>query len=108
MLRVTRWFASCALATVALWPAAAAAQSEPQPAPLMSLDQARTAFNGAGYSVDQAYTWDWTLPPVTSFEVHGHNDGRVLMVLVYPSMTAAQDARHMADSHEQALNTAQP
>jgi hypothetical protein len=30
------------------------------------------------------------------------------MVLVYPSQTAAEDARQMAESHEQSLNAGQP
>jgi hypothetical protein len=74
----------------------------------MTVDQAREAFGGAGYTLDASRAWDWTWPPVTTFEVHGQNDGRVLMVLVYPSATAAQDARDMAESHEQALNAGQP
>jgi len=78
-----------------------------QGGPLMTVDQVRSAFNAAGYRVDQANTWDWTRPPVTSFEVHGLNDGRVLMVLVYPSTTAANDALLQAESHEQALNAGQ-
>jgi hypothetical protein len=105
MLRLTRWFVSSALAVVTLWPVAAAAQTEPQP---MTVDQARNAFTGAGYTVDRANSWDWTRPPVTSFEVHGRNDDRVLMVLVYPSMTDASDARQLADSHEQTFSPGQP
>lgn len=97
-------FASLLVASAA-WPMSAAAQSDP---PLMTVDQVRTAFTSAGYSVDQATTWDWTRPPVTAFEVHGLNDGRVLMVLVYPSMTAAYDALQLAQSHEAALNAGQP
>jgi hypothetical protein len=74
----------------------------------MAVDQVRDAFGGAGYTIDESHAWDWTWPPVTTFEVHGQNDGRVLMVLVYPSLTAAQDARKMAESHEQSLNAGQP
>jgi hypothetical protein len=104
MHRFSRAVACSLLATSALWPLAASAQTEPQSAPLMTVNQARDAFGGAGYALDESHAWDWTWPPVTTFEVHGQHDGRVLMVLVYPSMAAATDARQMAESHEQALN----
>jgi hypothetical protein len=73
----------------------------------MTVDQVRDAFGGAGYTVDESRTWDWTWPPVTTFQVHT-NDTRVVLVLVYPSLTAAQDARKLAESHEQALESGQP
>jgi hypothetical protein len=108
MHRITRAVASSLLVACALWPVAATAQTQSLNDPLMTVDQVRDAFGGAGYRIDESHAWDWTWPPVTTFEVHGQNDGRVLMVLVYPSQTAAQDARQMAESHEQALNAGQP
>jgi len=98
------------LAMIAVSPGLAVAQAQPvQPsAPLMTVEQARAAYTAAGYAVDQAYIWDWTRPPVTSFEVHGQNDGRVLMVLVYSSNSAADAARLQGASHEQARNAGQP
>jgi hypothetical protein len=101
---IARSFFASLLVAGALWPVSAAAQSTP----VMTVDQVRGAFTTAGYRVDGATSWDWTRPPVTSFEVHGLNDGRVLMVLVYPNMTAANDALLLAQSHEQALNAGQP
>jgi hypothetical protein len=103
MHRISRVVATSLLVAGTLLPAAASAQT----APVMSVDQARSAFSGAGYTLDESHAWDWTWPPVTSFAVHGPNDGRILMVMVYPSMTAAADARQLAESHEQALNAGQ-
>jgi hypothetical protein len=103
--RLSRFFFASLLVAGSAWPMSAAAQSDPQ---VITVDQVRSAFSSAGYAVDQPTTWDWTRPPLTSFEVHGQNDGRVLMVLVYPSMTAADDALLLAQSHEQALNAGQP
>jgi hypothetical protein len=98
MPQISRLLATTLLAVIALWPGAAAAQPQPeQPAaPLMTVEQAQAAYAAAGYTVDRAYAWDWTRPPVTSFKVHSQNDGRVLMVLVYPSSTAADTARLLA------------
>jgi hypothetical protein len=110
MPNISRWIVTSLLAMGALWPGLAAAQTEPeQPSgPLLSIEQVRAAYGAAGYSVDRAYVWDWTRPPVTSFQVHGQSDGRVLMVLVYASNTAADSARLQAESHEQALKAGQP
>jgi hypothetical protein len=64
----------------------------------------RDAFVAAGYAVDQADSWNWTRPPVTSFQVHDAGRDRVLMVLVYSSTTAAEAARLEAETHEAAMN----
>jgi len=102
--RISRWFFVTLLGAALTLPGVAAAQS----APTMTVVQARSAFSSAGYTLEAAHAWDWTRPPVTSFEVHGQHDDRILMVLVYPSMTAAQDALLQAESHEQALNPGNP
>jgi hypothetical protein len=104
MHRFSRVVACSLLMASALWPVAGSAQTEPRNAPPITVEQVRDAFGGAGYALDESRAWDWTWPPVTTFEVHGRSDGRVLMVLVYPSMTAATDARLMAERHEQSLN----
>jgi len=88
-----------------LSPGRAAAQTPPEPP--LSVAQVQAAYGAAGYNVDQAYAWDWTRPPVTSFQVHGQTDGRVLMVLVYASNTAAEGARLQAETHEQAFGIGQ-
>ena len=98
------------VAVACLWPAAGAAQAQELPAstPLMTVDQARSAFATAGYRVDQTYNWDWTSPPVSSFQVRDPGNERVVMVLVYPSATAAQAGRLGAQAHEHALAAGQP
>ncbi|HEX8969036.1 MAG TPA: hypothetical protein VF937_14215, partial [Chloroflexota bacterium] len=59
------------------------------------------AFTSAGYVADQPQSWDWTSPPVTSFQVHDTASGRVVMVLVYPDVAAAQTELRQAASHDQ-------
>jgi len=66
-----------------------------------TVEQARQAFSDAGYTVDQAHTWDWTSPPFATFQVKDSSRDRVLVVLVYPSVGAAQVARLQAASNEQ-------
>jgi len=70
------------VAVACLWPAAGAAQAQELPAstPLMTVDQARSAFATAGYRVDQTYNWDWTSPPVSSLQVRDPGNERVVMV----------------------------
>jgi hypothetical protein len=88
---------------------ARSAQAQVAPADaLLSVDQAKGAFTAAGYRVDQALNWNWTSPPVTSFQVHDLASGRVLMVLVYPSATAAQAGRLQAEAHGLAPNALNP
>src|SRR6266568_5686437 len=103
MHRSIRSIAASRAAAVCLWPVAAGAQqTQPLPATGLSVDQARQAFAGAGFQVDEALNWSWTSPPVNSFQVHDPN-GRILMVLVYGSTTAAEAERFQAEAHEQAL-----
>src|SRR5262249_20688474 len=85
--------------------ASAQAQELPPASPnVQTVEQARQAFSGAGYTVDAAHTWDWTSPSFSSFQVHDTTRDRVLIVLVYPSAAAAETARLQAASHEQSLN----
>jgi hypothetical protein len=100
MHRSIRSIAASLAAAVCLWPVAAGAQ-EAQPLRAMTVEQARDTFAGAGYQVDEALSWDWTSPPVKSFQVHDPR-GRILMVLVYGSTTAAEAERLQAEAHEQA------
>jgi hypothetical protein len=67
---------------------------------VQTVEQAREAFSSAGYTVDQAHSWDWASPPFSSFQVQDPARDRVLMVLVYPSITAAQTARVQAAAHD--------
>jgi len=99
---------SLALA-VCLWPIAASAQSQDIPkGPALTVDDVRDAFAGAGYQVDQAHAWDWTSPPVTTFQVRGLADDRVLMVLVYPDAAAAQTVRQQAQALDPDRSDANP
>src|SRR5205085_12204945 len=67
MHRSSRSFVASLAIAACLWPAAAAHAQE-APGAGLSVDQARSAFSSAGYQVDTAYSWDWTSPPVTSFQ----------------------------------------
>jgi len=106
MLRSSRSLIPVLAAIVCLWPAPGSAQAErsPQPSVVETTDQVRAAFVGAGYDVGQPDSWNWTSPPVTTFQVRDAGRDRVLMVLVYSSTTAAEAARLEAEVHEQALN----
>ena len=107
MNRSFRSVAAGLAAAVCLWPVSAGAQeAQPQPATGLTVEQAREAFAGAGYQVDEALTWSWTSPPVKTFQVRDLH-GRILMVLVYGSTTAAQAERLQAAAREQAQQ-AQP
>lgn len=97
--------------TLALAPIAAcflfvagSAQAQVAPADaLITVDQVESAFTSAGYHLDQAVNWDWTSPPVTTFQVRdglGSND-RVLMVFVYSGTSAARSARLLAQAHDE-------
>src|SRR5215469_10596209 len=104
MFRSIRSLIVVAAAVACLWPVAATAQVQqfPQMAPeVRTVEQARQAFSDAGYTVDQAHTWDWTSPPFATFQVKDSSRDRVLVVLVYPSVGAAQVARLQAASNEQ-------
>jgi hypothetical protein len=107
MHRSIRSIAASVAVAMCLWPVAAGAQeTQPLPATGMSVDQARQAFAGAGYQVDEAISWTWTSPPVKTFQVHDPN-GRILMVLVYGSATAADAERLQAQAHEEAQQAGQ-
>ncbi len=110
MQRITRSLVSGLIAAACLWPAAEAAhaQDAAPTQPLLSVDQVRGAFANSGYQVDQAYNWDWTSLPVTTFQVLDPGTNRMLMVMVYPSATAALAARLEADTHEQAVHAGAP
>ena len=84
------------------------AQADPATASVMSVDQARAAFSTAGYAVGQPHMWDWTQPPVTTFEIQDQARDRVVMVLVYPSDSAAQLGRLQAEAHEEGLASGAP
>jgi hypothetical protein len=103
MNRSFRSIAASLAAALCLWPVAAGAQdAQPQAGAGMTVGQARDAFAGAGYQVDEALNWTWTSPPVSSFQVHDQTHGRILMVLVYPSATAALGGRLQAEANDQA------
>jgi hypothetical protein len=89
MNRTIRSLAAGLAAALCLWPVAAAAQDAPQTSG-PTVEQIRGVFAGAGYQVDPALSWDWTSPPVSTFRVHDSTQGRELIVLVYPSATAAE------------------
>jgi hypothetical protein len=99
-----RTFAAALLAAAALWPAAASAQSVEANT---HLEQIRSAFSSSGYQVDDSMTWDWTRPPVSTFRVHDAARNRVLMVLVYPSDSAAIAGRLQGQVHDEAQSGGQ-
>ena len=111
MLRSSRSLILLLVAVVCLWPAPGSAQTERAPAvsPVVeTTEQVRAAFVAAGYDVGQPDSWNWTSPPVTTFQVRDAGRDRVLMVFVYSSTTAAEAARLEAEAHEQALNGGVP
>src|SRR6266851_3913526 len=88
-------------AVVALWPLAAGAQ--PVSAPSMTADQVRDQFVSQGFQTDPPVTW-WTTN-ATSFRVYdakqpADQNGRVLMVLVYPDLATAQAEGSLARAHQ--------
>src|ERR1051326_2935185 len=68
--------------------------------PNLTIDQVRGAYLYPGYEVEPALSWDWTSPPVTSFQVHDLATGRVLMVLVYSDAAAAKTEQRQALANE--------
>jgi len=100
MFDVNRSLPAILALVLSLWPASSSAQ----PQEPLRVDQVRDAFGIAGYDVDPVDAWTWTTPPVTTFQVRDPGQDRVLLVLVYASMTAAQAARGEAEAHEQAWN----
>jgi hypothetical protein len=96
---------------MSLWPNAGFAQTQQPPdvpTDFRSVEQARQAFNAAGYVVEQVQAWDWAWPPVSSFQVIDPARDRILMVLVYPSAVAASAALLEGQTHDQALNAGVP
>jgi len=71
--------------------------SAPQP---MGVGDVRAIFTNAGYQVGQTYAWDWTSPPVNSFQVRDPNSDRVLMALVYADQAGADTARAQAAAQD--------
>jgi hypothetical protein len=104
MYRSIRFLAMSLVAAACLWPVAAGAQSTDS----SQLEQVRSAFVSAGYQVEEPLTWDWMRPPVSSFRVLDPSHDRVLMVLVYPSSTAAIAGRLQAQAHDDALSGGRP
>src|SRR5713101_5558287 len=88
--RTLRLTAAVLVAAICLWPVVTAAQDL---APLadsgLTIAQVRGAFASAGFQVGDPVTWEWTSPPVSSINVHDVANGRVVMVLVYPTTGAA-------------------
>jgi hypothetical protein len=102
MNRSVRSIAASLAAAMCLWPVAAGAQEvQPVPSSGLTVEQARGVFADAGFQVDQPLSWDWTSPPVSSFRVYDQAQGRILLVLVYPSVAAAQAGRLQAEAYEQ-------
>jgi hypothetical protein len=97
-----RWIAPSIAAALCLWPVAAVAKDSPFTQPALAAEQVRDAFSGAGFQVDQTVQWDWTSPPNSTFQVHDPTHGRVLMVVVYASATAAETGLLQARAREQA------
>jgi hypothetical protein len=106
MHRSTRSFvAGLAIAAGAWLVAGSALAQEAPPAArvlnrVLNIEQARGAFSAAGYQVDQALNWEWTSPPVSTFQVHDLANGRVLMVMVYPDAAGAQTGWRQALARE--------
>jgi hypothetical protein len=81
-------------ASIALVPGPTSVSNSPtDTSPLISVAQARSAFVGQAYRVDQAVVWTWTSPPVSTFRVWDSNSDRVAIVLVYPTRADADNAR---------------
>ena len=102
MSRSTRWIVVGVAVVACLGGVAgpALAQDAPEARPVATVEQLRSAFNATGYQADPALNWDWTSPPVSSFVVHDARRDRVLMVLVYPSVSAAEAARLQAAARD--------
>jgi hypothetical protein len=66
---------------------------EPASTPVITIDEARAAFVGAGFQIEETHSWDWTSPPVSTFGVQDPGGERRAMVLVYPTSGAAELAR---------------
>jgi hypothetical protein len=90
-----------ASAIVSLSSSPVVAAAQPAPSANLTITQVRDSFTNAGFQVDQANTWDWTSPPVTSLQVHDPAGARRLMVLVYANPVTAQAARLQAQAHEE-------
>ena len=72
------------------------AQAAPSTNATFSVDQTRAAFSNAGYRVGESHTWDWMEPPFTSFRVSDPATDRMLTVMVYANVDAADTARLQA------------
>ena len=110
MNRSIRTLVAVLTAAVCLWPTSltAAAQEAGPVGRTLTIAQVRGTYAEAGFLVDQSNTWDWTSPPVTSFQIRDRTSDRTLMVLVYADLAAAQSARVHAqtqDSRDSASTT---
>lgn len=94
------------LAALYMWPMPASAQ-EGSEAPL-SLYRLREGFISAGFWVSEPVSWDWTSPPFSTVQVRDPASARVLMVLAYPTTSAALTARHQAENAEYAHRPVAP
>jgi hypothetical protein len=105
MHRAMRLLLASLTVTACLWPVAVSARMQDAPSAdsLLTVDQLRGAFT-TRYQVDAAVNWTWTSPPVTSVQVHDLANGRVVMLLVYPSATSAQAGRLQAEARDRALH----
>jgi hypothetical protein len=106
MFRRVRTFIASVTATVCVVLLAGEPAHAQVPTPaekLVTVDGVRDSFTRAGYQVGGAENWDWTSPPVTTFQVEDVATGRLLLVLVYGSATAADAARLESSTHGQAL-----
>jgi hypothetical protein len=90
----------CASVPVAVWlwsmPPSAFAQAATSTNAAFSADQTRVVFANAGYLVGESHTWGWMQPPFTAFRVSDPATGRVLTVVVYANVDAAEQARLQA------------
>src|SRR5262249_9323502 len=92
----------CASVAVAIWPwsmtpsAFAQAALSTSTNAAFSVNQARAAFRAAGYLVGESHTWDWMEPPFTAFRVSDPATDRVVTVVVYANVDAADQARLQA------------
>jgi hypothetical protein len=106
MYRPTRSLVASLAVAASLWPIATSVQAQdvPRGDRVLTVEQVRGAFRGAGLQVDQPLNWDWMAPPVESFQVHDVAQDRVLMVLVYASADEAETARALAQSRQQTVS----
>jgi hypothetical protein len=106
MHRSAQWLIRVVTVAACLWPLAGTTQAQGAPSarPVATVEQMRGGFNSGGYQVEPPLNWDWLVPPVSTFQVHDVLRDRVLMVLVYPSMSAAEAARAGAEARDRSAS----